>query len=279
MTKGQDIPRCCLLDLPVELRLLIYGYTRRTITLDSLIESKRHDFILLSAQNLPPHVRHIKIDGAPCIALIATCSTVRREYLEFYTGLDALGLELAFKHLYNHNTVDEFGTLGSYLDHFDLISPKLERDLCNVSTLTLCLDCGRDTHPRSEYVLRQFWEMLTHLAVQMSCFDTLLDSFPRLQRLNIEVTCWTRFYELFRREGRSSQPLSRILDQSTAWRDRSPRLDIHETLIIYCDFAESRSASSWGSPIGFPRFAYFRGTPATSPISWEGLDLEPIEST
>ena len=279
MTKAHGIPRCHLLELPVELRLLIYGYTQHTATLNSLMTAKNNHPILLSAQACPPRVTQIKIDGAPYVALIATCSTIRKEYLQFYHDLQAISLHFAFKQLYSHDTVDEFGTLGSYLDHFDQITDKLEMSLCNVSTLTLHLDCSMDTHPNSEYNPRSFREVLTPLPAQMSRLDNLLASFPRLQKLNIEVACWTRFYELYRRSGRSSQPISLLLDQSTAWRDRLPQLIIHETLMIYCAFAEIRSAYAGGQLPGCPRFAYFRAVPTTSPISWEGLDLEPIDFT
>ncbi|GAB7346309.1 hypothetical protein MBLNU457_5029t1 [Dothideomycetes sp. NU457] len=142
MSTDSPKPRCYLLELPVELRLMIYEHTRHPVELYSQwstdsphspgpeLEPVARRFI-----ERKPQLYQMSLAGAPFAALLRSCSIVRNEYEKYLGTLEAAKF-LFFDYdasIYRFS----FQALDCHADEFGLVSDTLLNKLHNLTHLRL----------------------------------------------------------------------------------------------------------------------------------------------
>jgi len=135
-------PRSRLLELPVELRLLIYDFTRHTIIRDRPNTREGIAPIIIAGQAATSparlHCLRITIDGAPTTALLRLCSTIRHEYMQNCTAFRKATIIA----LHNWGPIDgraSFDSLRCYLKTLKLKSNTLDIGFRGLKSLSVRL--------------------------------------------------------------------------------------------------------------------------------------------
>jgi len=138
MSTKSPPPRCYLLELPLELRLMIYEHTMHQITLDSQWSQRtlKLDYEPRTSAYRKPRVEHIMVLNAPRAALLRSCSTIRNEYEQFLGAFKVVSFCF-------DNDVGwmsrgfPFRKLDCYLEEFGLVSDTLVNKIHNLTVLIL----------------------------------------------------------------------------------------------------------------------------------------------
>jgi len=133
-----------LLDLPIEVRLLIYQYTKNQVLLDASNFGVRHrDHV----DEHPLRLKQIRIGGAPPVSLLCTCSTIREEYIRHFSSCSEA--QLFFVSIHRYGPTSTFDPIEDHLKHFKF-SDTLKTSMRNAPTLHLHFVSSRTTFEFSE---------------------------------------------------------------------------------------------------------------------------------
>jgi len=144
MKQGGKSSGCRLLDLPIEIRLLIYQHTENKVLMDASIFGVRNrDHV----EEHPLRLKQIHIGRAPPVSLLYTCSTIREEYVRNFSS--CLEVQLFFVSIHGYGPPSDFEQVLDHLKHFK-ISDSLKTSMRNASTLHLHFVSSSTTFEFSE---------------------------------------------------------------------------------------------------------------------------------
>jgi len=155
MSTGGKPARCRLLELPAELRIMIYQHTQRKIVFkSSLFEELESRSPVISTRNgdHSPRFKQISIDD-PCTMLRSTCSFIRREYQCFFKNLyPTVNIDLTW--FRTAHQASFFWRLEDYVQDFKLPSKAIEMQLRTLTSIHLHFEVPSELYTYRKHSLR-----------------------------------------------------------------------------------------------------------------------------
>lgn len=272
---------------------MIYEHTLHSVHLQLQWSGSRLDYELIRSVSRRPSLEQIIVFDVPPTALLRSCSTIRKEYEQFFGALKSA----SFKFLdygsggSSSNYGFSFTTLDRYAEEFGSAFDTLFDKLRNLSRLTLDIRVFVRRLETISGFPRFCIVSLGHAnssAEILRKLKVLLDCFPQLTELLLSQTCRANDYRRWRRRHSIDDPFSSSLFGDTAaFQARYPDLFVYMKLQIFCDFAypfdgmrriseDDLSEAAREEFESWPKGTVFAATPSNSPYAWEGLELEQI---
>jgi len=162
-----SLRKCALLELPIEIRLLIYEHVQQTFVLQTKLIAKI-PMPGLFGEYCSPRMDSMTVVGSPS-ALKSTCSTIRNEYSRFCTARNTVILTFTCEKISLHN----LGPLENWFEAWE-VPATLMAMIGQTTTLRLNVKSG-DVHAA-------IWD------------HGFFGEFPKLTHLEINATYDEKFY-------------------------------------------------------------------------------------